>query len=413
MVTGGGVRVRTLTIPDDAEAGSKTRDRAALAIARALGVTFAEAGALVSEPPRPSPSPNGATKGEPPRPSPSPNGATKGEPRVLPGLFDAAEAEALVAALTAAGVAAESFAVAAAASTRCATHPRLGVDVGCRHCSAPICTVCQLTQAGHCRGCHLRLGRRRRFARLRIGVLLVVLVAVGLWALGVRQRRQERTRWRRPLDVAVVLLGKEAPPPSLFAAWERELPSLERWLSSELGRYPCGEGAPIRLHLGGPLVVERLPAYLPDDDQLLTRARHAWTLGRTLAALDARVAMPQSAVRIYVLLEPTAEAATVEGAGEVGGDVGFVRATRDDDPSFALVAVAHELFHCLGATDKYDAAGHARAPDGLVEPARGYPQSYAEIMVGEVPLAPARGRNPAALDEVRIGAATAAELRCR
>jgi hypothetical protein len=375
----GGVRVRTLALPED----SPARSRVALAIARALGVTFAEAGPLAAG------------------------------PRVLPGLFDATEAEVLVDALTAAGAAAETFPVAVAGSARCASHPRLGVDVGCSGCTASICAVCQATQAGHCRACHVRRGRRRRFARLRIAVLLLVLVAVGGWALGVRQRRSERTRWRRPLDVAVVLLGERAPPATVIAAWQRELPALERWLGGEFGRYSCGEGAPIRLHLAGPLLVDRLPAYLPDSDDLVARARHAFTLGRTLSALDARAAMPASAVRIYVLLTPSAAAATVEGAGEVGGDVGFVTATLDDDPSFALVAVAHELFHCLGATDKYDGAGHARAPAGLVEPTRGYPQSYAEIMVGEVPLAAGRGRNPAALDEVRLGAATAAELHCR
>jgi hypothetical protein len=260
-------------------------------------------------------------------------------------------------------------------------------------------------------------------------MLLVALVGVGAWALGVRQRRSERTRWRHPLEVSIVLLGERAAAPDVTAAWRAQLPTLERWLDNEVARHHCGAGgaevrdapnapnAPnsiVRLHLGGPLVVDRLPAYLPEDDGWMTRARHAYTLDRTLAELDARAGVPRrSAVRLYVLLAPSAAAATVEGAGEVGGDAGFVTATSDGDPSFALVAVAHELLHCLGATDKYDGNGHAREPDGLVEPARGYPQTYAEIMAGEVPLAPGRGRNPASLDEVRMGAATAAEINCR
>jgi hypothetical protein len=377
----GGVRVRTLAVADEPAA----RKRAALAIARALGIAFAEAQPLVDG------------------------------PRVLPGLFDDAEAQALVAALAAADVTAEAFAVAAAGSTRCGSHPQLGVDVGCSGCTRSICAVCVATQDGRCRDCHARLHKRRRFARLRVGCLLVALVVTGGWALGVRQRRVERTRWRRPLDVNVVLLGERAAPPTVTAAWQEQLPSLEHWLVTELGRYRCGDGAPVgvRLHLGGPLVVDRLPAYLPDDDGLMTRARHAFALDRSLAAIDTRAALAPKALRLYVLLAPRADAATVEGAGEVGGDAGFVTATLDDDPSFALIAVAHELLHCLGASDKYDGAGHARALDGLAEPARGYPQTYAEIMVGEVALAPGRGRNPASLDEVRLGAVTAAEINCR
>ncbi len=374
----GGVRVRTLAVADD----EQRRKRAALVIARGLGLTFAEARALVDG------------------------------PRVLPGFFAADEAAALVESLVAAGFAAETFA-APGGSSRCASHPRLGVDVGCSGCSTSICGVCVATQRGRCRACQARAQRRQRWARLRVGVLLVVLAGVGAWALSVRQRRLERTRWRRPLEVSVVLLGERAAPPEVTAAWQAQLPSLERWLDNEVSRHHCGEQAGVRLHLGGPLVVERLPAYLPDDDRWLTRAHHAFTLDRTLAALDARAGLPKAAVRLYVLLAPTAAAATVEGAGEVGGDAGFVTATSDEDPSFALVAVAHELLHCLGATDKYDGAGHARAPDGLVEPARGYPQAYGEIMVGEVPLAPGRGRNPASLDEVRMGDATAAEINCR
>lgn len=358
-------------------------------VAKSVGVTFAEARALVEE------------------------------PRVLPGIFTADEAAALVESLVGLGFAAEAVVVAAAGSSRCASHPRLGVDVGCGDCAASICGVCVATQAGRCRACHARRQRRQRFARVRIAVLLVALVGVGMWALGVRQRRLERTRWRSPLEVSIVLLGERAAAPQVTAAWQAQLPSLERWLDNEVERHHCGDGyvrhAPaVRLHLGGPLVVDRLPAYLPADDSWLTRARHAFALDRTLADLDARAGVPRrSAVRLYVLLAPTAAAATVEGAGEVGGDAGFVTATSDDDPSFALVAVAHELLHCLGATDKYDGGGHARAPEGLVEPERGYPQSYAEIMVGELPLAPGRGRNPASLDEVRMGAATVAEINCR
>ena len=36
-----------------------------------------------------------------------------------------------------------------------------------------------------------------------------------------------------------------------------------------------------------------------------------------------------------------------------------------DSADFALVVVAHELFHTLGAEDKYDAQGRALVPLGL------------------------------------------------
>lgn len=389
-------RVRITALPGDGRALA----RAAMALARALEITFAEASRLLDE------------------------------PRVLPAALGAEEAAQLRDALAAASVPAESFAVAAEGFARCIDHPRLSTDGECDECRRVVCLVCRLTHDSRCHRCHARAGRVRRRKRLRVGVLAAALLVVAGWALGVHHRRAERTRWRHPLDVAVVLVATRELAPVTVEAWQHELPLLEEWIAGErtraggplvrgsAGSAPADGGSfamrsPIRLQLASAVRVDHLPAYLPSDDELVTRARHAWSLSRQLSAIDRLAATPPSDVRIYVLLEANAAAPTVEGAGEAGGDVGFVQATVDDDPSFALIAVAHELFHCLGATDKYDGDGHAREPDGLVEPERGYPQAFAEIMVGEIPLARGRGRTPNSLAQVRVGAATAAELHWR
>jgi len=119
--------------------------------------------------------------------------------------------------------------------------------------------------------------------------------------------------------------------------------------------------------------------------------------------------------RIYVQVEP-AEATPrsfAEGVGALGGEVGLVRTgVGGGDASLALAAIPHELLHCLGASDKYDPAGHALEPQGLVEPGRTppYPQRLAEWMVGEVPLGPGRGRLPESLAELAVGEVTAREI---
>ena len=57
--------------------------------------------------------------------------------------------------------------------------------------------------------------------------------------------------------------------------------------------------------------------------------------------------------------------------------------------ALGLFVISHELFHTLGASDKYDAAGHIMVPEGLAEPARNpvYPQRFAEIMARNRPIA--------------------------
>ena len=77
------------------------------------------------------------------------------------------------------------------------------------------------------------------------------------------------------------------------------------------------------------------------------------------------------------------------------------------------VVAAHEMLHTLGASDKYAGMDSLPVfPIGYAEPDRNplYPQRYAEIMGGRVPLSTVEAKIPTALRNVRIGAATAVEI---
>jgi len=79
---------------------------------------------------------------------------------------------------------------------------------------------------------------------------------------------------------------------------------------------------------------------------------------------------------------------------------------------FALTVVTHELFHTLGATDKYDANGRTLRPSGLVEPNRSplFPQPLLDVMARNRPIADAAEVPPESLDELAVGPATAREI---
>jgi hypothetical protein len=80
------------------------------------------------------------------------------------------------------------------------------------------------------------------------------------------------------------------------------------------------------------------------------------------------------------------------------------------------VIIAHEFFHTLGASDKYDlTTGQPLAPDGLAEPNKTplYPQRFAEIMGGRIALKTDDAVIPQSLKFARIGPLTAAEIRLR
>lgn len=255
--------------------------------------------------------------------------------------------------------------------------------------------------------------------KLRVAVLVAVLIIVAAWAGGVHRIRSSRINWDRPVQVAVVLLSSTDLDALQVSRFQDVLLQLEDRLSAEFARYG-GSGTPFSFKLAGPVSFNNPISFTPESSGLVDRVKHAYRLWRTLRGIHAAASFdpkPYDA-RIYVLLEPATAAGDgvktfAEGSGAAGGDVGFVRAAADsDDAVLALIAVAHELFHCLGATDKYDAAGHAIVPDGLAEPELSpqYPQRYAEWMVGEVPTGPAQGRLPSSLAEIRVGPVTAREI---
>jgi hypothetical protein len=116
-------------------------------------------------------------------------------------------------------------------------------------------------------------------------------------------------------------------------------------------------------------------------------------------------------IRIFVLYhDPSFTQAVPHSVGLQKGLVGVVHAYADRDMTRPnSVVVAHEILHTLGASDKYDLDSLAPLyPIGYAEPEREplYPQELAEIMAGRRAL-----EMPDSLAEVRVGRATALEIR--
>ncbi|HET8723161.1 MAG TPA: hypothetical protein VFM53_03080 [Anaeromyxobacteraceae bacterium] len=255
---------------------------------------------------------------------------------------------------------------------------------------------------------------RRQLRGLRIGALVVLLLLVGAWAVERSLRRSGRTAWTRPVEVGLVLLSPAGDADE--DAWRRGAAALQSRLASEMARWRGPGMEPFLLTVVGPVRWGGTLPLLPEGDGILDRAAHAVRVWRTLREVDRAAGGGTRGfdVQVLVLCVPTASGpeASAEGSAALRGEVALVRATCTGDLSLPLQAVGHEILHAVGATDKYDAAGHARTPEGLAEPGRSppYPQDHAEWMVGEVPVAPGRGRLPASLEEMRVGPATAREI---
>jgi hypothetical protein len=249
-----------------------------------------------------------------------------------------------------------------------------------------------------------------------VTLLLIVLGGVLLWAGNDWWGRRQRRAWTRPLRVALVLVEREPVPTATLKALTSRAYELERRLQRELERHGGPTGmAPFSIVVKGPISASVDPPRVAEQD-LWGLAKHSYALWQWTRDLDSRgdVEWRGYDSRVYLVLRPPrGELAFVEGESEDGGRVGIAQADLDDGMlDFALFVATHELFHTLGASDKYGATGHAVFPGGFAEPERAplFPQRGAELMARNVPISPNSERPPETLDELWIGAETAREV---
>jgi hypothetical protein len=173
-------------------------------------------------------------------------------PAVLPRSFPAPAAEQLAAALREAGTEAGTLQTPSASSV-CGDHPTLEAEGACERCGVRTCRLCRLLRAAsRCGACERRLQRARHFKWARVAVLLVLLLAAAAWALRVQRRRDGRTTWTQPLQVAVVLVTEGEPDADAAQALHAAVPRLQEWFSREYARYrPDGLDVPVQLTVYG------------------------------------------------------------------------------------------------------------------------------------------------------------------
>lgn len=257
-------------------------------------------------------------------------------------------------------------------------------------------------------------GRGRAF-KIRVAILSSLLLLVTLYAVNDWYTRQERLSWRKPLNVALVVVTERGVDENAVEKLRHRLPALEETLSSEARRYRI-QTPPFHFVFYGPVAEDGAPPQQRGDG-FWELARYSAALWKFSADIDARGNVPTRAFdsRLYLIVRAPLDAAraAVEGSGQQGGRIGLARAELDEEMAdFALFVAAHELFHTLGASDKYDTAGRSLVPQGLADPQQAplFPQRRAELMARTRPLDTQRETAPTSLSELGVGAFTAAEI---
>lgn len=304
------------------------------------------------------------------------------------------------------------------AHTPCRAHAKLGACQSCADCAKEGCSLCidSATGTPRCPACQAKARRRRRFFVVRLSVLSFILVVVLLWGLGDLKSRRARNDWERPVNVAIILVTRDDIGTETVAALRARLPMLESTLQREASLRGL-DVRPFRFVFYGPARAGPSPRP-PSDDGVWSLVKHTYRQWRYVRSIDRALGVESSAwdSRIYLVArQPRDEGVQfVEGYGQAGGRIGVVEVELTTSMVDTVLAVAvHELFHTLGAEDKYGPDGRALIPHGLARPKKRpvFPQSHVEVMARGRPL-DGQGHEAQleSLQELGVGPSTAQEI---
>ncbi len=312
-------------------------------------------------------------------------------------------------------------------SPYCPEHVTALAARSCRRCKRAICAECVIAAESRplCAACFRRQQRERRELRAR-QLFMVFLFAVFLFELS-RFLREEAASVA-PDGVVTVGLYQFVPPGRLHApivrrmnqqrgSDEESLRDIGPWFDQERERYTGRAGPYLRLELRGPWAEQVRPPSLGEPDDPLWRiALQSWRYAGYFSELvETRGLDPDDvAVRVYVVYGESESDLAAHSRGSEKGRLAIAFIALDEqNPTYALATVAHELAHTLGARDLYDEASSlAVYPEGYVEPFADplFPQRYAELMAVDRPLGLREEAEARSLSELRIGYRTAADM---
>ena len=248
---------------------------------------------------------------------------------------------------------------------------------------------------------------------MRIVVLLSILfvIVVGGW-----MTEKRMAAWERPILVTVypIIADNEAGTERFVQALDvASFEAINRFFEREARPYGFSVTPALRFQWAEPS--RELPPDVPGQhdrlDIVLWSLKMRWWSWRQTFTDD----LVSPDIQMYVLYH------SLNGNNELGisvgmrkGRYGIVKAyAKRDLQSTNHVVFTHELLHVLGASDKYTlSSGEPIHPEGYAEPDRQplFPQRYAEIMGGRIPLGHGSSAMPRSLEECRIGRITAQEI---
>ncbi len=243
------------------------------------------------------------------------------------------------------------------------------------------------------------------------------MIILAMVVIGTYMTRARSTSWEEPLWVAIYPIngdGSSKAAEYIEQLEARTFKPVENFMISEARRYGIDQERPVRIGLGQ--LIGEIPAPPPKSGNPLKIGLWSLKLRWWARSVTSDQPGPAPDIKMFVVYyDPELNPALAHSLGLQKGMLGVVNAfaarTAAGTNNFVI---AHEMLHTLGASDKYSGKGHLPVfPHGYAIPDQMplYPQQYAEVMGGRIPLSENNAVMPISLKEVRVGIATANEIR--
>ena len=252
---------------------------------------------------------------------------------------------------------------------------------------------------------------RRVFRFLRISVLLTILiiVAVGTWLTKLRT-----TDWDSPLWVVIYPINSDKNPTTdhyIRGLDKTSFTTVEEFFTDEAKSWDVPISKPVTVQVAPP--IGEPPPKAPNDANVLEIMFWSLKLRYWAFKMDSYNG-PAPDIKMFVVYhQPSLSPVLDHSVGLEKGLIGI--ANVFSGTAYAEknnVIIAHEILHTVGASDKYKSDTLPVFPDGYAEPDRNprYPQRYAEIMGGRIPISESTAIIPRNLHSCVVGEKTAEEI---
>ena len=250
------------------------------------------------------------------------------------------------------------------------------------------------------------------FKTIRITLLLLVLAYIGIDTFLSNERA---TEWKRSLRIVIYPInadGSEQTAEYINQLQGSHFESINTLLESQSKKYNRDLIEPLRISLAPEL--KSLPPKIPATRNGLDVLWWSIKL-RFWAWKNDSYSGPKAQVKAYALYyDPETHKALKHSTGLKKAKLAInylFSSTKQTEQN--NVVLLHEIFHTLGATDKYDLSnGNPIFPDGFADSSQNplFPQNKAEIMGGRIAISDSTANIPQSLKSVVIGQKTAQEI---